>query len=72
MVSQFSFSKALHEDEAVITAPGEETFHECVVMVQNGIRMLDSDGRLVKTIPEDEGETIDDEDTHLPHYDACR
>lgn len=68
----FSFSKALHEDEAVITAPGEETFHECVVMVQNGIRMLDSDGRLVKTIPEDEGETIDDEDTHLPHYDACR
>ena len=64
----FSFSKALHEDEAVITAPGEETFRECVVMVQNGIRMLDSDGRLVKTIPEDEGETIDDEDTGEKGY----
>ena len=64
----FSFSKALHEDEAVITAPGTESFRECVVMIQNGIRMLDADGKLVKTIREDEGEAVDDEDTGEKGY----
>ena len=64
----FSLSKALHEEEAVITAPGTESFRECVVMIQNGIRMLDADGRLVKTIREDEGETADDEDTGEKGY----
>lgn len=64
----FSFSKAFHEDDAVITVPGVESFRECVVMIQNGIRMLDSEGNLVKTIPEDEGEAIDDEDTGEKGY----
>ena len=47
-----SFRKALYDDEAVITAPGVESFRECVVMVQNGIRMLDEKGEIVKTIRE--------------------
>ena len=45
----FSFAEAMHEEEAVITAPGIEEFRECVVMIQNGIRMLDREGKLVKT-----------------------
>lgn len=45
----FSLAKACHEEEAVITAPGIESFRECVVLIQNGIRMLDKDGQLVKT-----------------------
>ena len=64
----FSFARALHEEEAVITAPGVESFRECVLMIQNGIRMLDSDGELVKTIQEDDGDTIDAEDTGEKGY----
>ena len=64
----FSLSKALYDEEAVITAPGIETFRECVLMIQNGIRMLDSDGELVKTIREDDGEAIDAEDTGEKGY----
>ena len=63
----FSLSRALHEEEAVITAPGMESFRECVVMIQNGIRMLDSNGELVKTASEDD-ETIDFEDTGEKGY----
>lgn len=63
----FSLSRALHEEEAVITAPGVESFRECVVMIQNGIRMLDADGELVKTIPEEEG-NVDTEDTGEKGY----
>lgn len=64
----FSLAKALHEEEAVITAPGVESFRECVLMIQNGIRMLDCSGELVKTIREDEGEAIDAEDTGEKGY----
>lgn len=64
----FSLSRALHEEEAVITAPGVESFRECVLMIQNGIRMLDCKGKLVKTIREDEGEGIDAEDTGEKGY----
>lgn len=64
----FSFCKALHEEEAVITAPGVESFRECVLMIQNGIRMLDCKGELVKTIAEDDGEAIDAEDTGEKGY----
>lgn len=64
----FSLSKALHEEEAVITAPGTETFRECVLMIQNGIRMLDCNGELVKTIRPDEGDAIDAEDTGEKGY----
>src|SRR5699024_4987970 len=63
----FSLSRALHEQEAVITAPGTESFRECVVLIQNGIRMLDAEGNLVKTIQEDGGD-IDDEDTGEKGY----
>ncbi|MGN0140952.1 MAG: multicopper oxidase domain-containing protein [Roseburia sp.] len=64
----FSLAKALHEEETVIAAPGTESFRECVVMIQNGIRMLDKDGKLVKTIPEEDGEGIDAEDTGEKGY----
>lgn len=64
----FSLSKALYDEEAVITAPGVESFRECVVMIQNGIRMLDRNGELVKTIREDDGEAIDAEDTGEKGY----
>lgn len=64
----FSFSTALHEEEAVITAPGIESFRECVLMIQNGIRMLDRNGELVKTIRENDSEAIDAEDTGEKGY----
>lgn len=64
----FSLSKALYDEEAVITAPGIEPFRECVLMIQNGIRMLDRNGELVKTIREDDGEAIDAEDTGEKGY----
>ncbi len=58
-----SLFPALHDEEAVITVPGADSFRECVVMIQNGIRMLDKQEELVKTIPEEDGEGIDAEDT---------
>lgn len=64
----FSLSKAMHEEEVVITAPGTESFRECVVMIQNGIRMLDKDGNLVKTTASEEGEAPDAEDTGEKGY----
>lgn len=64
----FSFSKALYDEEAVITAPGADSFRECVIMIQNGIRMLDCNGELVKTIRENDGEAIDAEDTGEKGY----
>ncbi|MGN0425811.1 MAG: hypothetical protein ACI4FY_10885 [Acetatifactor sp.] len=53
----FSLARAMYEEEAVITAPGVEDFRECVVMIQNGIRMLDKEGNLVKTTENVEGDT---------------
>lgn len=64
----FSLAKALHEEEVVITAPGVENFRECVVMIQNGIRMLDKEGELIRTIPADEEEAPDAEDTGEKGY----
>lgn len=64
----FSLAKALHEEEVVITAPGTESFRECVVMIQNGIRMLDKEGILVKTATGEEGENVDAEDTGEKGY----
>lgn len=59
-----SFKKALHQEEAVITAPGEESFRECVLFIQNGIRMLDKYGELVKTTETLEiGEAAEEPDT---------
>ncbi len=42
----FSMAKAAYEEETVITAPGVDSFRECVVLIQNGIRMLDKTGEL--------------------------
>lgn len=53
--------RAFHEEEAVITAPGVEKFRECVLMIQNGIRMFNQDGNLVKTTASEEGEEPDAE-----------
>ena len=64
----FSIARALYEEDAVITAPGMETFREFVVLIQNGIRMLDKDGELVQTITGDEGEAVDAEDTGEKGY----
>ena len=63
-----SFVKNPYQETAVITAPGVENFRECVVLIQNGIRMLDREGELVKTIVEEEGEAIDAEDTGEKGY----
>lgn len=52
----------------MIAAPGVETFREHVVMIQNGIRMIDRDGNLVKAIVSEEGENIDAEDTGEKGY----
>lgn len=64
----FSLAKALHEEEVVITAPGTENFRECVVLIQNGIRMLDKDGELVQTTITGDGEEPDAEDTGEKGY----
>lgn len=64
----YSFAKAIYDEEAVISAPGIESFREYIVMIQNGIRMLDLNGELVKTIQEDEAEGIDAEDTGEKGY----
>ena len=58
-----SVIQALHEEEAVITAPGTDPFRECVVMIQSGIRMLDKTGTLVQTTVGDNGVPPDAEDT---------
>lgn len=63
-----SLTKALYEEEAVITAPGVENFRECVVMIQNGIRMLDQSGNLVMTTAGEEGEEPDADDTGEKGY----
>lgn len=62
-----SFSKTLYDEEAIITAPGTESFRECALLIQNGIRMLDAKGNLVKTNLED-GEAVDPEDTGEKGY----
>lgn len=52
----------------IIEPPGTERFRECVVMIQNGIRMLDREGILVKTTEKEEGEEPDAEDTGEKGY----
>ena len=47
--------KENHNECAVITAPGEETFREFVLFAHNGIRLLDKDGVLIKTTEQDMG-----------------
>lgn len=63
-----SLSKAVYEEEAVIAAPGKETFREFAVFIQNGIRMLDRSGTLIQTAQGDPGEPVDAEDTGEKGY----
>lgn len=63
-----SFTKAVFEEQAVITAPGTERFREYVILIQNGIRMLDKDGELVKTAEGEESGEVDAEDTGEKGY----
>lgn len=63
-----SLAKALHEEEIVVTAPGVASFRECVVFIQNGIRMLDKKDELVKTASQEPDEEVDAEDTGEKGY----
>lgn len=54
--------------EAVITAPGIESFREYVLFIQNGIRLLDADDTLIQTAAADGGEPVDAEDTGEKGY----
>lgn len=42
-----------HKEQAVITAPGVKPFREFVLFAHNGIRLLDREGKLIKTTEED-------------------
>lgn len=65
----FSLAKTVYDESAAIVAPGVESFRECVVISQNGIRMLDKDNVLVQTAGGDEGEPVADaEDTGEKGY----
>lgn len=62
------FKENIYDEQAVITAPGAESFLECVVMLQNGIRMLDKNDVLVQTAAGDGDEAVDAEDTGEKGY----
>lgn len=64
----FSLAKTIYDEQAVITAPNTDRFREYVVFIQNGIRMLDSKGSLVKTAVSEDGEAVDAEDTGEKGY----
>ena len=64
----FSRKKDSFAEQAVITAPGTESFREYVVFIQNGIRLLDAEGNLIQTAAEDNGEPVDAEDTGEKGY----
>jgi len=55
-------------EQAVITAPGIESFREYVLFIQNGIRLLDKDGNLVQTAAAGSEEIVDAEDTGEKGY----
>lgn len=64
----FSLKNGTYAEQAVITAPGVETFRENVVFIQNGIRLLDKEGNLIKTTVGEPGEEVDAEDTGEKGY----
>ena len=63
-----SSCKTIYDESAVITSPGIESFRENVLTIQNGIRMLDKEGNLIKTTAGEEGEDVDAEDTGEKGY----
>lgn len=60
-----------HGEQAVITAPGVETFREFVLFAQNGVRLLDAEGALIKTNAQEDGAPADHEDTGEKGYNYC-
>lgn len=64
----FTNRKDSYAEQAVITAPGIESFREFVLFIQNGIRLLDVNGNLIQTAAEDNGEPVDAEDTGVKGY----
>ena len=55
-------------EQAVIAAPGMESFREYVLFIQNGIRLLDASGELIRTAEDGNGEAVDPEDTGEKGY----
>ncbi len=55
-------------EQAVITAPGTESFREYVLFIQNGIRLLDAQGNLVQTAAGHGGDPVETEDTGEKGY----
>lgn len=43
------FTNGDYEEQVVVMAPGVESYREFVVFIQNGIRLLDAKGELIKT-----------------------
>lgn len=43
------FKNGNYEEQVAVTAPGVESYREFVVFIQNGIRLLDCEGELIKT-----------------------
>lgn len=64
----FTKKKNPFAEQAVIVAPGTETFREYVLFIQNGIRLLDAQGNLIQTAAENSGEPVDAEDTGEKGY----
>lgn len=64
----FTKRKNPFAEQAVITAPGVESFREYVLFIQNGIRLLDADGNLIETAAADSEEPVDAEDTGEKGY----
>lgn len=57
-----------HGEQAVITAPGKKPFREFVLFAQNGIRLLDKEGKLIKTAVGGQHGEVDHEDTGEKGY----
>lgn len=64
----FTKKKNPFAEQAVITAPGTETFREYVLFIQNGIRLLDARGNLVQTAAGHGGDPVEAEDTGEKGY----
>lgn len=64
----FTRKKNPFAEQAVITAPGTESFREYVLFIQNGIRLLDAQGNLIETAAADSQEPVDPEDTGEKGY----
>ena len=64
----FTKKKNPFAEQAVITAPGTETFREYVLFIQNGIRLLDAQGHLVQTAAGHNGDPVEAEDTGEKGY----